>query len=176
MNKADFTARIKKIEILNKYTAESWKQSIRVILDEIELSNENLLELRQFSPNEEVLVVLSSVQRGLFDDLGVDNIVDSAAASIPHRAEVPGAPEPPEELVQGAEDADTFVSIEEGHFTPAADALHSWSFHSGPPEPGPRAGDARPGWSPAGRDAERSELAAPRISSYAAARKIRRGR
>lgn len=151
MSKADFTARIKKIEILNKYTAESWKQSIRVILDEIEMSNENLLELRQFSPNEEVLVVLSSVQRGLFDHLAGEaggemagETTESPATVSPGPAdEVPPAgdgrgsgegkvPPSAEELVQNEEEAGAFVTVQEGPFTPAAAALHSWSFE---PEP-----------------------------------------
>ena len=47
MRIADFQARIKKIEIANKVLADGWAQTIRVQLDEIELTNENLLELRQ---------------------------------------------------------------------------------------------------------------------------------
>lgn len=35
MRKADFQARIKKIEIVNKVLADGWAQSIRVNLDEI---------------------------------------------------------------------------------------------------------------------------------------------
>ncbi|MGQ9556900.1 MAG: hypothetical protein ACUVTU_02930 [Desulfurispora sp.] len=177
MSKADFTARIKKIEILNKYTAESWKQSIRVILDEIELSNENLLELRQFSPNEEVLVVLSSVQRGLFDHLAGGKMAGKTTESPATVSSGPAyeappagdgrgsgegkAPLPAEELVQGEEEGGAFVTVQEEPFIPAEAALHSWSFE---PEPGYSAGDARPGWSPAGQEVERSELAAPRIS------------
>lgn len=125
MSQADFTARIKKIEILNKYTAESWKQSIRVILDEIELSDENLLELRQFSPNEEVQVVLSSLQRGLFDEMADDDAT---------RADAPvAAPTAQAEELASAEDCDgAFVTVQEGPFTPAAAALRSWSFEQEP--------------------------------------------
>lgn len=68
MRKADFKANIKKIEIANKVLAEGWDQSIRVILDNIELTNENLLELRHFKPNEPVMVIITPVQPGLFDD------------------------------------------------------------------------------------------------------------
>ena len=67
MRKADFQARIKKIEIANKVLADSWSQTIRVQLDEIGLTNENLLELRQFRPNEQVKVVIEPVQLTLFD-------------------------------------------------------------------------------------------------------------
>ncbi len=67
MRKADFQARIKKIEIANKVLSDGWAQTIRVQLDDIELTNENLLELRQFRPNEQVSVVIEPVQMNLFD-------------------------------------------------------------------------------------------------------------
>jgi len=66
MSQADFQARIKKIEIVNKVLADSWAQSIRVSLEDIELTNDNLLELRQFRPNESVEVVFKSIQLDLF--------------------------------------------------------------------------------------------------------------
>jgi hypothetical protein len=67
MRKADFTASIKKIDITNKVTAENWGQTIKVTLGDIELTNENLVELRQFRPNEPVNVLIEPVQVGLFD-------------------------------------------------------------------------------------------------------------
>ena len=67
MRKADFRARVKKIEIVNRVLTEGWAQSIRLILEDIELTNENLLEIKQFRPNEQVLVELSPVQVSLFD-------------------------------------------------------------------------------------------------------------
>lgn len=67
MRKADFRARVKKIEIVNRVLTDGWAQSIRVTLEDIELTNENLLELKQFKPNEQVLVELSPVQVSLFD-------------------------------------------------------------------------------------------------------------
>lgn len=67
MRKADFTARVKKIEIVNRVLSDGWAQSIRVILEDIELTGENLLELKQFKPNEQVLVELSPVQVNLLD-------------------------------------------------------------------------------------------------------------
>ena len=70
MRKADFRARVKKIEIVNRVLTDGWAQSIRVTLEDIELTNENLLEIKQFRPNEQVLVELSPVQVSLFD---VDN-------------------------------------------------------------------------------------------------------
>lgn len=70
MRKADFQSRIKKIEIVNKVLTEGWQQSIRVILGDIELSNENLLELRQFRPNEPVMVTIEPVQMTIFAGAG----------------------------------------------------------------------------------------------------------
>jgi len=70
LRKADFQARIKKIEIVNKVLADGWAQSIRVNLDDIELTNENLLELRQFRPNEPVSVIIEPVQLNLLDIAG----------------------------------------------------------------------------------------------------------
>ncbi len=67
MRKADFQARIKKIEIVNKVLADGWAQSIRVNLGDIELTNENLLELRQFRPNEPVSVIIEPVELNLLD-------------------------------------------------------------------------------------------------------------
>ena len=67
MRKADFQARIRKIEIANKVLSDGWSQTIRVQLDEIGLTNENLLELRQFKPNEQVKVIIEPVQLTLFD-------------------------------------------------------------------------------------------------------------
>jgi len=78
MRKADFQARIKKIEIVNKVLADGWTQSIRVNLDDIELTNENLLELRQFRPNEQVNVIIEPVEL---------NLLEMAARDAKNRAE-----------------------------------------------------------------------------------------
>lgn len=67
MRKADFKARIKKIEIVNRSLSDGWSQSIRVILEDIDLTNENLLELKQFMPNENVLVEIAPIQPSFFD-------------------------------------------------------------------------------------------------------------
>jgi len=67
VSQADFQARIKRIEIVNKVLADGWAQSIKVSLEDIELTNDNLLELRQFRPNESVNVVFKSVQLDLFE-------------------------------------------------------------------------------------------------------------
>lgn len=71
--KADFQAHIKKIEIVNKTIGENWFQSIRIILEDIELNDENLVELRQFRPNELIFTTLESIQPTLFDQEGQIN-------------------------------------------------------------------------------------------------------
>lgn len=70
--KADFQAHLKKIEIINKTQGEQWIQSIRIILEDIELNNENLVELRRFKPNELIFTTLESIQPTLFDQPGRD--------------------------------------------------------------------------------------------------------
>ena len=60
-------AKVKKIDIANRVLGEDWKQSITLTLGEIELKNENLIAIRQFRPNEEVLVNLKSLQLSLGD-------------------------------------------------------------------------------------------------------------
>lgn len=72
MKRADFQARIKRIEITNKATAEGWHQAIRVILDDIELTDENLLELRQFKPSQGVFITIEPAQPALFNPGGVE--------------------------------------------------------------------------------------------------------
>lgn len=67
MRQADFKSRIKKIEIANRTLSDGWAQAIRVTLDDIELTDENLLELKQFRPNEPVMVVITPVQVSLTD-------------------------------------------------------------------------------------------------------------
>ncbi|MDW7660599.1 MAG: hypothetical protein SCL54_04135 [Bacillota bacterium] len=60
-------AKVKKIDIQNRVTGEDWKQTITLALGDIELKNENLIAIRQFRPNEEVLVNLKSLQLSLGD-------------------------------------------------------------------------------------------------------------
>jgi hypothetical protein len=69
--KADFQARVKRIEITNKVMKAGWRQTIRVVLDDIALTNENLLELRQFRPNEKVNVIIIPVPE--IEQLGKDD-------------------------------------------------------------------------------------------------------
>lgn len=101
MRKADFKARVKKIEIVNRVLTDGWAQSIRVTLEDIELTNGNLLELKQFKPNEQVLVELSPVQVNLFDFDTKRQAVGTAAQNS-------------QELSGAAEEEEAFISFVEG--------------------------------------------------------------
>jgi hypothetical protein len=67
MRKADFTACIKKIEFAPKPTKDGWSESFRLVLGDIELTNENLVEIHQFRPNEPIMVTFEPVQINLSD-------------------------------------------------------------------------------------------------------------
>ncbi|MDV2683992.1 hypothetical protein RYX56_06350 [Alkalihalophilus lindianensis] len=60
-------ASIKKIEIVNKTRKDEWDQSVRIILGDIELNNENLISLRRFRPDEIVHVSIDSALMSLFN-------------------------------------------------------------------------------------------------------------
>ena len=67
MGKSKIKASVKKIEIVNRVIGESWDQSIRIILGDIELNDENLIELKKFRPNEAVNVCFESQQMSLIE-------------------------------------------------------------------------------------------------------------
>ncbi|MBS3969986.1 MAG: hypothetical protein KGZ94_07710 [Clostridia bacterium] len=67
MGKSKIKASVKKIEIVNKVSGESWDQSIRIILGDIELNDDNLIELKKFRPNEAVNVCFESQQMSLLE-------------------------------------------------------------------------------------------------------------
>ena len=67
MGKSKIKASVKKIEIVNRVVGESWDQSIRIILGDIELNDENLIELKKFRPNEAVNVCFESQQMNLLE-------------------------------------------------------------------------------------------------------------
>ncbi|MGB9792511.1 MAG: hypothetical protein ACPLTR_08055 [Thermacetogeniaceae bacterium] len=69
MRKADFQARVRKIEIVNRVLKDQFAQSLQITLGDVALTDENLCELRQFRPNEVVNVVLTPTQVSLFDHL-----------------------------------------------------------------------------------------------------------
>ena len=58
-------AKVKKIDITNKVSADNWTQTITITLSDIELNDENLIAIRKFRPNEEVKVHLEALQLSL---------------------------------------------------------------------------------------------------------------
>lgn len=63
--RADFVARIRKIEIVNRVLVDKFSQHLQVTLADVDVTDENLKELRQFGPNELVLVTIEPVQQSL---------------------------------------------------------------------------------------------------------------
>jgi hypothetical protein len=116
MRKADFRARVKKIEIVNRVLTDGWAQSIRVTLEDIELTNENLLEIKQFRPNEQVLVELSPVQVSLFD-------VNK------QQQDVEGSGQSSQELLDEAVEEEEFLNfVEEEPKTENEKVVKEWNF------------------------------------------------
>jgi hypothetical protein len=116
MRKADFRARVKKIEIVNRVLSDGWAQSIRVILEDIELTNENLLEIKQFRPNEQVLVELSPVQVSLFDVNGRQLGTEAPGQNI-------------QELLDDAGEEEEFLNFVEGEIeTENENVVKEWNF------------------------------------------------
>jgi hypothetical protein len=116
LRKADFRARVKKIEIVNRVLTDGWAQSIRVTLEDIELTNENLLEIKQFRPNEQVLVELTPVQVSLFDING-------------RQKGAGGMEQSSQELLNDAGGEEEFLNFVEGE--PVADnenVVKEWNF------------------------------------------------
>ena len=55
-------AKVKKINLDNKVIGSDWRQAITLTLGEIELTDANLIALRKFRPDEDVLVNLKTMQ------------------------------------------------------------------------------------------------------------------
>lgn len=114
MRKADLKARIKKIEIVNRVLTDGWSQSIRVILEDIDLTNENLLELKQFMPNENVVVEIYPVQVSLFD------------VKTPEKSQETG-----HELNNDPEEEMSYSFAEDEDEEESGTLVKEWSFNAG---------------------------------------------
>ncbi|ABR48297.1 hypothetical protein Amet_2138 [Alkaliphilus metalliredigens QYMF] len=68
MPNTSLIAKIKKIDISNKVAADTWRQSISIVLSDIELNDENLVSLRKFRPNEEISVSLDLMQLSILGE------------------------------------------------------------------------------------------------------------
>ena len=69
MPKSQLVAKIKRMDVTNKIQRKSWKQMIGITLGEIALNDENLLSIRKFRPNEEVLVTITPMQRDMAEEM-----------------------------------------------------------------------------------------------------------
>jgi len=116
MRKADFKARIKKIEIVNRVLSDSWDQSIRIILEDIDLTNENLLELKQFMPNENVVVEITPMQASFFNPQVLEKAQKNAS-------------ETSDELISNDELSISFA--EDGEVEDNGTLVKEWSFSAG---------------------------------------------
>ncbi len=90
MPKTNVLAKVKKIDIQNRTMGDDWKQSITLTLGDIELTDANLIAIRKFRPNEEVLVNLATLQLGM-EDLPIEQ----KAALLDQGTDATPAPEPP---------------------------------------------------------------------------------
>ncbi len=69
MPKSQLVAKIKRMEVTNKVQRKHWKQMIGITLGEIALNDQNLLAIRKFRPNEEVLVTITPIQRNMAEEM-----------------------------------------------------------------------------------------------------------
>lgn len=99
MRKANFEARIRKIEIANRVLHDSFAQTLRVTLDEVELTNENLVELRQFKPSEFVRVEIIPCQLTILEAAAGSGREGREAAGIPTVYRSAGADAEEDDLV-----------------------------------------------------------------------------
>ncbi len=142
MPKTNVLAKVKKIDIQNKVLGLNWKQTITLVLGEIELTDANLIAIRKFRPDEEVMVNLSTLQLQLGDleqsqrDALLDRGTDDTPAPLPEPK--PGKPGDEEETlsleVSDSEDFDggdfdmRIVEDDEEDDVDPANVLASFSF------------------------------------------------
>ena len=69
MPRSTFVSKVKKMDITNKVVGNHWKQMIGITLGEIALNDENLLAIRKFRPDEEVLITIEPLQLDVIDEL-----------------------------------------------------------------------------------------------------------
>ena len=68
MSKSQLIAKIKRMDVTNKIQRKCWKQMIGITLGEIAMNDENLLAVRKFRPDQEVLVTLSPVMQDMAEE------------------------------------------------------------------------------------------------------------
>ncbi len=69
MPKSTFVSKVKKMDLTNKVAGNLWKQSIVISLGEIALNDDNLVAIRKFRPDEEVIVTIEPLQKNQFEEI-----------------------------------------------------------------------------------------------------------
>ena len=69
MPKSTFVSKVKKMDLTNKVVGNHWKQMIGITLGDIALNDENLLAIRKFRPDEEVLITIEPLQIDVIEEL-----------------------------------------------------------------------------------------------------------
>ncbi len=102
MPKSQLIAKIKRMDVTNKIQRKSWKQMIGITLGEIALNDENLLAIRKFRPNEEVLVTIIPLQRDMaleMDRIKRANPVEGVIREDEDLSDLPVSSDLPENLL-----------------------------------------------------------------------------
>ena len=98
MPKSELIAKIKRMDVTNKIKRNHWRQMIGITLGEIALNDHNLLAIRKFRPNEEVLVTITPLQQDMIDKMQRIK-KEHPVEGILSGEELSGLPEDPLELM-----------------------------------------------------------------------------
>lgn len=98
MPKSQLIAKIKRMDVTNKVKRNHWKQVIGITLGEIALNDENLLAIRKFRPNEEVMVTILPLQQSMAKEMNRIK-EDHPVEGIISDSELPGIPDNPLDLL-----------------------------------------------------------------------------
>jgi len=99
MPKSQLIAKIKRMDVTNKIQRKHWKQMIGITLGEIALNDENLLAIRKFRPNEEVLVTITPVQRDMAEEMDRMKRANPVEGVIPEGLGLEDLPDNPLDLL-----------------------------------------------------------------------------
>ena len=99
MPKSQLIAKIKRMDVTNKIQRKHWKQMIGISLGEIALNDENLLAIRKFRPNEEVLVTITPMQRDMAEELNRIKKAHPVEGIIPDKEGLSDLPDHPLDLL-----------------------------------------------------------------------------
>lgn len=104
MPKSQLVAKIKRMDVTNKIQRKHWKQMIGISLGEIALNDENLLAIRKFRPNEEVLVTITPMQQDMAEELERIKRVHPVEGILPETEGLSDLPANPLDLLTEGED------------------------------------------------------------------------